>query len=114
MTRTPEQILTSHVLAVTAGDLSGVLEDYSADAIFLTPQGALYGHDGVESFYTQALATLPGLELNATSVAIGGNALLVNWTATSSAGSISDGVDTFVFAGDSIQIQTSSFTVQPS
>lgn len=114
MTRTPEDILNAHVLAVTQGDLPGVLKDYSDDAIFLTPQGALYGHEGVESFYSQALATLPGLQLTATSVASGGNAALVNWTGSSSTGSISDGVDTFVFADDSIKVQTSSFTVKPT
>ena len=77
-------------------------------------QGALYGRQGVETFYVQALASLPGLQLHATSVISGGNALLVNWTATSSAGSIADGVDTFVFADDSIELQTTSFTIQPS
>ncbi len=114
LTRTPEQILTAHVLAVTNGDLPQILQDYSDDAVFLTPQGALNGREGVESFYVQALASLPGLELQATSVTSGGSALLVNWTGTSPAGSIADGVDTFVFADDSIKLQTSSFTVQPS
>ncbi len=113
MTRTPEEILTAHVLAVTEGDMPRVLKDYSDDAVLLTPQGALLGHEGVESFYAQALAMLPGLQLSATSVVSGGNALLVNWTASSSTGSISDGVDTFVFADDSIKVQTSCFTVQP-
>ena len=100
-------------VAVTEGDMPRVLKDYSDDAVLLTPQGALLGHEGVESFYAQALAMLPGLQLSATSVVSGGNALLVNWTASSSTGSISDGVDTFVFADDSIKVQTSCFTVQP-
>lgn len=114
MTRTPEEILTAHVLAVTNGDLPEILKDYGDDAVLLTPQGALYGRQGVETFYVQALASLPVLQLHATSVISGGSALLVTWTATSSAGSIKDGVDTFVFADDSIELQTTSFTIQPS
>jgi len=60
------------------------------------------------------LETLPGIQLTAASVVAGGAALLVNYTATSPAGSVSDGVDSFVFAEDAIKIQTASFTVVPT
>jgi len=62
----------------------------------------------------QLARTLPGIQLTATSVVAGGDALLVNYAATSPAGSVSDGVDSFVFAEDAIKIQTALFTVVPT
>ena len=67
----------------------------------------------VETFYTQALAALPQIEINYTSAVYAGDALLVQWTAFSTAGRITDGVDTFIFAGGAIRLQTSTFTIEP-
>lgn len=114
MKRTPEEILTAHVSAVTRGDLPGILQDYRDDAVLLTPHGALNGRAGVEQFFSGAIATLPGLQVSATSLISAGDAVMISWTGSSPAGTISDGVDTFVFADDLIKIQATSFTVHPA
>jgi len=40
MARSSQEILRSHVTAVTDGDIPAILKDYSDDAVLLTPQGA--------------------------------------------------------------------------
>ena len=53
------------------------------------------------------------VEFTITSRVFGGDALLVRWTATASAGEVDDGVDTFVFADGKITLQSSWFTIEP-
>jgi len=113
MTPTPDEILTAHVTAVMQGDIPGILQHYSHDAVLITPLGVLEGRAGVEQFYTQVLATMPDVELSATSATFGGDALLLLWSAKSPAGTISDGVDTMIFADGAIRLQTIHFTLQP-
>ena len=111
MSRSNEEVFAAHVAAVGKGDIAGILNDYAEDAVLLTSRGAIESRSGIEGFFSQTLAALPQVELSATSAVFGGNALLLNWTASSPAGRINDGVDTFVFADGLIQVQTSSFTL---
>ena len=62
---------------MTDRDVTAILQDYRKDAVLLTPQGAMEGRSGVETFYTQALAALPQLEMTVTSTVFAGDALLV-------------------------------------
>jgi ketosteroid isomerase-like protein len=57
--RTPQEIFEHHAGALGAGDLDGIVEDYSDDAIFITPDGVLHGKDGVRQGFTKLLATCP-------------------------------------------------------
>lgn len=113
MTRSPQEVFTAHKTALAQRDAVAILQDYREDAVLLTAQGAMEGRSGVETFYTQALAALPHLEINYTSAVYAGDALLVQWTASSTAGRITDGVDTFIFADGAIRLQTSAFTIEP-
>ena len=114
MSRTPEEILTAHVTAVMDGDIPGILKNYSEEAVLITPLGVLEGRAGVEQFFTQVLTTMPNVELTATSATFAGDGLLLLWTATSPAGTISDGVDTLIFGDDVIKLETTNFTIQPN
>ena len=42
-TRTPQQVFQHHAQALGAGDLDGIIADYSDDALFITPAGVLRG-----------------------------------------------------------------------
>ena len=112
--RVPQDIFSHHIDAVSRGDMLAILEDYSRDAVLLTPQGALEGHSGVEAFFRQASAALGHFELRITWTVFGGDALLARWTAFSAVARINDGIDSFVFADGQIQVQTSSFTIEPN
>jgi hypothetical protein len=39
MARTPQDIFAAHASALAAGDIGRILEDYSDDAVLLTPTG---------------------------------------------------------------------------
>jgi len=114
MSRSPQEVFSDHLAALAKRDVPLILKDYAEDARVITPQGALEGLAGVEAFYTQALAVLPDLEATITSKVFGGDALLARWTATATAGTVDDGVDTFVFTDGKISLQSSWFTIEPT
>ncbi|MGS0688641.1 nuclear transport factor 2 family protein [Nakamurella sp. GG22] len=114
MTRTPQEVISDHLASLAKRDVSLIVQDYTDDAILISPQGAVEGLAGVEAFYTQALGGLPDLDVTVTSSVFGGDALLARWTARASAGKVDDGVDTFVFSAGKIRLQTSWFTIEPT
>lgn len=94
MTRTPEEIFSDHFEALSKKDVPLILQDFAQDATVISPQGPLQGLAGVEAFYTQALAGLPGIDFTIVSKVFGADALQVRWTGRASAGRVDDGVDT--------------------
>ena len=114
MGRSGDDVFQDHLLAVNSGDMQTILKDYADPAQMLTAQGALKARAGVEAFYTQAFSLLPGAQLAVKHRVAGEKCLLVWWSAQSSAGTIDDGIDTFVIEDGVIVLQTPTFTVQPS
>jgi len=47
MPRSPHEVFQRHAEALGAGDLDGIVEDYSDDAVFITPDGIKRGKDGI-------------------------------------------------------------------
>jgi hypothetical protein len=45
--RTAQEVFQDHARAIAAGDLDGIVGDYSEDAMFITHAGVLHGKDGV-------------------------------------------------------------------
>ena len=43
MPRSPQEVFQHHAEALGAGDLDGIVEDYSDDAVFITPAGVMCG-----------------------------------------------------------------------
>ena len=59
MARTPQEIFEHHATALIAGDIEGIVADYSDDALFITPRGVLRGKDGVRKGFTTLLGDVP-------------------------------------------------------
>ena len=114
MTRTPQDVFAAHAAALAAGDISKILEDFSDDALVVTVDGAFHGRSAIRQFYVAALGALPEAEFTFGSMMFAGDALLLQWSASSPKGRINDGVDTFVFADGKIRLQTTSFHVEPA
>ena len=112
MTRSPEEAYSAHLQAVNTGDLDAILKNYADDAVLLTSQGPLEGKTGVEAFFRQAFSLLPQAQVSANQVVSSGAAMLVRWRAESPGGRVDDGVDTFVFEGGLIKLQSISFSPQ--
>ena len=51
MASTTEEVLQRHVKCFFEGNLEGIVSDYSADAVFFTPNGPLKGHDPIREFF---------------------------------------------------------------
>jgi SnoaL-like domain len=58
--RTPREVFQHHAEALGAEDLEGIVSDYSEDALFITPEGAKRGKDGVREGFRKLLADVPG------------------------------------------------------
>lgn len=111
MTRTPQEVFAHHAQALGAGDLDEIVADYTDDAILITPGGAMRGKDGVRAAFVKVLADLPNAAWDLKTQIYEGDALLLEWTADSTAGQVYDGVDTFVFRDGMIWVQTVRYSV---
>jgi ketosteroid isomerase-like protein len=112
MTRTPDEILQHHADALAAGDLEGVLADYTADAVLITPQGTFTGTAGAREAWLQLLGALPNAKVDVSSVVVEGDVVLMDWTASTDNGRVEDGVDTLVLNGDGFRVQTVHYTLR--
>ena len=113
MTRSPQEVFAAHAAALATGDIAKIVEDYSAEAVLLTPHGPIQGRDGIGQFFAGALAGLPQAEFTTSLSIFAGDALLLQWSATSARNRIIDAVDTFVFAEGLIRLQTTVFRLEP-
>lgn len=112
MTRTPEEVFAHHVQALGAGDLDGIVADYTDDAVFITPAGVKRGKDGIRAGFTQLLADVPNASWELKTQIYEGDVLFLEWTAASARTMVEDGIDTFVFAEGLIRVQTVRYTLQ--
>ena len=112
MARSPQQVFEHHVQALGAGDLDGIVEDYTDDAVFITPAGVKRGKDGIREAFTKLLADVPNADWTLPTQIYDGDALFLEWTATSEATKVDDGIDTFIFRDGLIRLQTVRYTVQ--
>jgi ketosteroid isomerase-like protein len=111
MTRTPEKIFQHHAEALGAGDLDGIVADYTDDAVFITPAGVKRGLDGVREAFTQLLADVPNAAWDLKTLIFDGDVLFLEWAADAGATRVDDGIDTFVFSDGLIRVQTVRYTV---
>jgi uncharacterized protein (TIGR02246 family) len=112
MTRTPEEIFQHHAQALGAGDLDEIVADYAEDAVFITPAGVRRGHDGIRAAFAQLLADVPDAAWDLKTLIFEGDALFLEWAATSAATRVEDGIDTFLFRDGLIRLQTVRYTLQ--
>jgi hypothetical protein len=113
-TRTPEEVFAHHGSTLGAGDLEGILGDYSEDAILIVQSQVYRGKDGAREVFTQLLQDVPSAEWSLSTV-FADDVLYLEWSAVAQdAGrKVDDGIDTFVFRDGQIRVQTVRYTVQP-
>jgi uncharacterized protein (TIGR02246 family) len=112
MARSPQEVFRHHAEALGAGDLEAIVDDYTDDAVFITPAGVKYGKDGIREGFTELLADVPNAEWALPTQIYEGDVLFLEWTATSAATKVEDGIDTFIFRDGMIRVQTVRYTVQ--
>ena len=112
MSRTPQEIFAHHAEALMAGDIDGIVADYNDDAVFITPAGALHGKHGVRQGFTALLTDLPNAKWDVPTQVFEGDVLFIEWSVVAAATTALDGIDTFVFDGDGIRVQTVRYTLE--
>ncbi|MEU6164593.1 nuclear transport factor 2 family protein [Streptomyces tanashiensis] len=110
--RTPQEVFADHGTRLGTGDLDLISENYTEDAVFLTPEGVLTGRAGVREGIGRLLADLPDAEWQLTP-RFAADVLFLQWTAVGADHEVTDGVDTFVFRDGRISAQTVRYTLSP-
>jgi uncharacterized protein (TIGR02246 family) len=111
--RTPQEVFQHHVEALLAGDIEGIVADYTDDAVFITPEGVLHGKDGIREAFTKLLSDLPNAEWDVPTTLFAGDVLFIEWKAVSENTMALDGIDTFMFRDGMIRVQTVRYTLTP-
>jgi ketosteroid isomerase-like protein len=112
MTRTPQEVMSHHAPALSAGDLDEIVADFADDAVMITPAGPKYGKDGVREAFTQLLADLPQASWHLKKQITADDLVLLEWTADAARSRADDGVDTFLIRDGLIRAQTVHYTLQ--
>jgi SnoaL-like domain len=94
------------VEALGAEDLEAIVSDYADDAVFITPEGAVRGKDGVCQVAAKILIDLPHARWELPTQIYEEDVLFLEWRADSVRARVEDGVDTFVFKDGQIRVQT--------
>jgi ketosteroid isomerase-like protein len=110
-TRTPQEVFAHHAEVLIAGDIDGIVSDYSDDAVFITPEGALYGKDGVRAGFQKLLSDVPNADWDVPTQIFEGDILFIEWSAKAAETRVEDGIDTFVFRDGLIRVQTVRYTL---
>ncbi|MGW5423610.1 nuclear transport factor 2 family protein [Streptomyces sp. NPDC003943] len=110
--RTPQEVFADHGNRLGTGDLDLIGENYTEDAVLVTPEGVLTGREGVKEGIGRLLADLPGADWRLTPQ-FAGNILFLQWSAATATHQVTDGVDTFVFRDGLISAQTVRYTLSP-
>jgi ketosteroid isomerase-like protein len=113
MTRTPEEVFAHHGQELGAGNLEGIVEDYTEDAILIVNKEVYLGKDGARQVFTQLLSDLPSAAWQLETV-FSGDTLYLEWKATGGGRKSDDAIDTFIFKDGMIRVQTVYYTVQPA
>jgi ketosteroid isomerase-like protein len=109
--RTPEEVFQHHGEVLLAGDIDGIVSDYSDDAIFISPDGLLRGKDGIRQAFIKLVGDVPDAQWELSTV-FADDILFLEWSAESAHTKVEDGIDTFVFRDGLIRVQTVRYTLQ--
>ena len=112
MARTPQEIFEHHGVVLVAGDIGGIVEDYSEDAILITPAGVMRGKDGARKAFETLLGDVPDAAWDIPTQIFEEDILFITWSATAEKTRIRDAVDTFVFRDGLIRVQTVQYTLE--
>lgn len=109
--RSPQEVLQRHAEVLIAGDLDGIVSDYSDDAVIVTPDGVKRGKDGVRETFVKLLSDVPDAEWDVPTQHFVDDLLFIEWKAKANDSHVEDGIDTFAFRDGLIRAQTVRYTL---
>ena len=105
------EVFQHHGQVLGAGDIDGIVSDYSDDAIFISPDGTLRGKEGIRQAFVKLVGDVPDAQWELKTV-FADDILFLEWSADSAHTRVEDGIDTFVFRDGLIRVQTVRYTLQ--
>jgi ketosteroid isomerase-like protein len=109
--RSPEEVFGHHAEVLGAGDLEGIVSDYSDDAILISQTKTYRGKDGVREVFTQLLADVPQAQWQLPTMVFADDVMYLEWKAQSAGRRVDDGIDTFIFRDGQIRVQTIRYSL---
>lgn len=107
--KSTEDVLDHHLQAFGAGDLSGILEDYTTDSVVIASDGAvLRGPAQVTPLLEAFIAEFgkPGASFSLDQKVVDGETAYITWSAETADNVYEMGTDTFWIHGGKILAQT--------
>jgi ureidoacrylate peracid hydrolase len=113
--RSTAEVLAHHFKCFADRDLDGIMADYSAEALFFTPEGALRGAEAIRGVFEKLLNEFakPGASVTSKKRLVEGEYVYSVFTAETPDNSYELASDTFVVRNGSIQMQAFTANVQP-
>jgi ketosteroid isomerase-like protein len=108
-------VLDHHLKCFANRDINGLMADYSADAVFLGPEGALRGPDAIRPAFERFFAEFakPGTSFARKRRLIAGNYAYVVWSSETADNFYELASDTFFIQNGSIRMQAFTAKVTP-
>jgi ketosteroid isomerase-like protein len=114
---TTRQVFEHHLGALAAGDLDGILSDYTDESIVIGPDGALKGRLAIRGFFEAVLASLfkPGTyQFTVDTLHVLDDVVYLVWHANCASANIVFAADTFLIRGGKIAVQTFAAKIEPT
>jgi ketosteroid isomerase-like protein len=113
--RTTTDVIQNHLSSFAAGDLEGLMADYTEDAVLFTPQGKLLGPASIRGFMSSLFAEFakPGASFRLGTQQVAGEVAYIVWSAETADNRYELGTDTFVVRGGRILQQSFAGKIVP-
>jgi ketosteroid isomerase-like protein len=113
--RSTAEVLDHHLKCFAARDMEGVMADYSADAVFFGPEGALRGPNVIKPVFEKIFAELakPGRSFAMKQRFVEEEYAYIVWTSETADNSYELASDTFMIQNGSIRLQAFTSKVKP-
>lgn len=108
-------VLAHHRKCFRDQDLDGLMADYSADAVFFSPEGALRGPEAIKGMFEKLFGEFskPGVSLTPRLTIVEGEYVYLVWTAETPDNSYELASDIFVIQNGRIRMQAFTAKVHP-
>jgi hypothetical protein len=107
-TEISRKILTKHLHALQANRIEAIMENYSSDAVLITPEGCFSGITEIQSFFEKLFHLLPAdrIVFSLKKQTVCNDIAYIIWTVEAPKINIDFGSDTFIIQGGKIIRQT--------
>jgi hypothetical protein len=113
--RSAEEVLDEHLAISLSGDIEEDLSrNYAPEVVVVSNWGVGRGHDGMRRLGQLLRRQLPDCAFTYRLRMVEGEIAMLAWSASSSAASVHDGVDSYVIRDGRIRAQTIHYTIEPS